>query len=84
MTTDESQAERAIREVNEAVTGENTSPGVNPKLAKSDEAPLDDRTAHTRVGANAADEDALPDPDAETDIGASDDTYRRTRGMRTR
>jgi hypothetical protein len=84
MTGDESQAERAIREVNEATTGEGTSPGVNPELAKSDEAPLDDTTANTRITADAAAEDAHPDPDAETDIGASDDTYRRTRGVPNR
>ncbi|MGI8916831.1 MAG: hypothetical protein ACR2JY_24170 [Chloroflexota bacterium] len=84
MTTGKSEAERAISEVNEAVTGENTSLGVNPELAKSDEAPLDDRTAHTRVSADAVGEFARPDPDAETDIGASDDTYRRTRGIPAR
>jgi hypothetical protein len=81
MPTDKSQAERAIRDVAEATTGANTSPGVNPELAKSDEAPLDDRSANTRVQPDAAAEFAHPDPDAETDIGASDDTYRRTRGM---
>ena len=84
MTGKESQAERAIREVNEATTGERTSAGVNPQLAKSDEAPLADRTANTRVTADAAAEDAHPDPDAETDIGAGDDTYRRTRGLPNR
>ncbi len=77
----ESQSERAIKEIQEATTGENTSKGVDPRLALSDEAPLDDRTAHTRITADAAAEDAHPDPDAESDIGASDDIYRRTRGL---
>jgi hypothetical protein len=84
MATDDNQAERAIREVEEATTGEATSRGVNPELARSDEAPLDDRTAHTRITGDAADQFARPDPDAETDIGGSDDTYRRTRGLPTR
>lgn len=83
MPTNESRARRAIRDVDEATTGANTSAGVNPELAKSDEAPVDDRTAQSRYTADAASEDARPDPDAETDIGASDDTYRRTRGMPT-
>lgn len=81
MANDNSQAERAIRDVEESTTGEATSRGVNPELALSDEAPLDDRTAHTRVASDAVGRFARPDPDAETDIGGSDDTYRRTRGM---
>ena len=81
MPPGDSPAARAIREVEEATTGEATSAGMNSQLAKSDEAPLDDRTANTRVTADAAAEDAHPDPDAATDIGASDDTYRRTRGV---
>lgn len=84
MANGEGEAERAIREVNEATTGENSSPGVNPRLQESDDSPLDDRTAHTRTTADAADEVAWEDPDARTDIGGEDDTYKRTRGMRTR
>ena len=84
MTTEGDAAERAIKEVEEATTGENRSPGVNPRLQKSDQAPLDDRSAHTRTTADAADETAWEGPDARTDIGGSDDTYKRTRGVRTR
>ena len=84
MDGDKRRAERAIKEVEEATTGEATSRGVNPELAKSDEAPLDDRTAHTRATSDGADQFARPDPDAETDIDASDDTYKRTRGLSAR
>ena len=72
-------AEAAIKDVEQATHGD--SDEVNPRLRLADEAPLDDRSAHIRVTEDAADLDAHPDPDARTDIGASDDTYRRTRGL---
>lgn len=84
MAGQEGEAERAIREVQEAVSGEDRSPGVNPRLQMSDESPLDDRSAHTRTTADAADEVAWEDPDVRSDLGGEDDTYKRTRGMRTR
>ena len=73
------EAEAAIKDVEQAMHGD--SDEVNPRLRKVNEAPLDDRSAHIRVTADAADRDAHPDPDARTDIGASDDTYKRTRGL---
>jgi len=84
----ESASKRAIRDVEQAVLGDrglsDAQRGANPVLATDQDDAEDDRTAHTRATSDAADEVAVQDPDAESDLGAEDDTYKRTRWMRTR
>lgn len=81
MAKQQSKGERAIANVEAAVTGDAEEARRNAKRFKDDDGALRDKTAHTRVAADAADDDARPDPDARTDIGASDDIYKRTRGL---
>jgi hypothetical protein len=82
MAGEQQQAEQAIRDVEEAVSGDKEEAKRNQRAAARRKDPLDDRTAHTRVGADGAARDgAHPDPDARVDPGAEDDTYKRTRGL---